>query len=291
MTTTRDHFPQCPHCSDTGFRGFDDEKGVRYVDKCDCRRARERQQRLVAAGIPKEYQHCTFDNFNAYHPQLERARLKVRQYVEAFPNIGPGAGAKLGLFLQGLPGTGKSHLAAAALTEIVRRDGTWAVFADTRELLRLIRHSYNPTTRTSEYEILRPIMHCDLLVLDDLGAERPTDWVEETMNLIVNTRYSECRRTIITTNYPDGPIDDPNTLECRIGFRMRSRVAEMCEFIEVDGADYRHQPPNFTNRDLLASMKVRTRTLPSLSRGPGRHTPVKDGKADLKWPGGRGGNI
>ena len=82
-------------------------------------------------------------------------------------------------------------------------------------------------------------MTADLLVLDDLGAEKTSEWVDETMNLIVNTRYSERRVTLFTSNYQDIPDDtDPNSLVFRIGARMRSRLHEMCEFIILDAADY-----------------------------------------------------
>ena len=77
-------------------------------------------------------------------------------------------------------------------------------------------------------------MTADLLVLDDLGAEKTSEWVEETMNLIVNTRYNERRLTIFTSNYEDIPDDtDPNSLLFRIGHRMRSRLHEMCDFIDA----------------------------------------------------------
>ena len=89
-------------------------------------------------------------------------------------------------------------------------------------------------------------MEADLLVLDDLGAEKTSEWVEETMNLVVNTRYNERRPTIFTSNYEDMPDEDgdPESLKARVGFRMHSRLHEMCEFLEYDGADYRHLPPN-----------------------------------------------
>ena len=79
-------------------------------------------------------------------------------------------------------------------------------------------------------------MTADLLVLDDLGAEKTSEWVEETMNLIVNTRYNERRLTIFTSNYPDIPDDtDPNSLLLpRSARRMRSRLHEMCEFVVLD---------------------------------------------------------
>ena len=80
----------------------------------------------------------------------------------------------------------------------------------------------------------------DLLVLDDLGAEKPSEWVEETMTLIVNTRYNERRPTIFTTNYIDIPDEtDLDSLKGRVGFRMHSRLHEMCDFLEYDGGDFR----------------------------------------------------
>ena len=104
-------------------------------------------------------------------------------------------------------------------------------------------------------------MEADLLVLDDLGSEKTSEWVEETMNLIVNTRYNERRLTIFTSNYDDTPEVETETqdftLKERIGFRIHSRLHEMCEFLEFDGADFRHAPPNAGGDDLLAMWKAK----------------------------------
>src|SRR5213079_2434286 len=111
----------------------------------------------------------------------------------------------------------KTHLAVAILKHVIRGCGARGLFYDTRDLLKVIRSTYDPTNRTSEQDILRPVMTAELLVLDDLGAEKTSDWVEETLNLIVNTRYNERRPTLFTSNYPDIPEqDDPNTLLFRI---------------------------------------------------------------------------
>ena len=113
-------------------------------------------------------------------------------------------------------------------------------------------------------------MEADLLVLDNLGAEKTSEWVEETLNLIVNTRYNDRRTTVFTSNYEDKPDQtDPDSLLCRIGVRMRSRLHEMCEFLDLDGADYREAPPNCGANDLLALWKVRHRRDRSpLARAP-----------------------
>ena len=134
-----------------------------------------------------------------------------------------------GLLLEGQPGVGKTHLAVAVLKQAIQTTGAMGLFYDIRDLLRVIRSTYDPAIRTTELEVLRPVMRADLLVLDDLGAEKTSEWVEETMNLIVNTRYNEQRLTLFTTNYQDIPDEtDPNSLLFRIGHRMRSRLHEMC---------------------------------------------------------------
>jgi DNA replication protein DnaC len=274
----------CPHCDDTGWKPIE-ERGVRRVVRCDCWREQVGQTRLADANIPKRYQHCTLGNFTAYNESLEQAVSKARRVVNAFP-----AGSQ-GLLLEGQPGVGKTHVAVAALKQVIQTTGARGLFYDTRDLLRVIRSTYDPSIRTTELEILRPVMTADLLVLDDLGAEKTSEWVEETMNLIVNTRYNEKRLTIFTSNYQDIPDEtEPNSLLFRIGYRMRSRLHEMCEFVQMDGADYRELPVNGGMDDLVTLWKMRRKTLPSPRSGRQARAQLRDGKGDLKWSGGRAGS-
>ena len=278
----------CPLCDDTGWKPVD-ANGVRRVVRCDCWRENVGHQRLTDANVPKRYQHCTIANFTVYNESLERAADKARQLADRFPVVDKG------LFFEGQPGVGKTHLAVAVLKQVVRTTGARGLFYDTRDLLRLIRSTYDASIRTTELEILRPVMTADLLVLDDLGAEKTSEWVEETMNLIVNTRYNERRVTIFTSNYEDIPDDtEPNSLVFRIGHRMRSRLHEMCDFEVLDGGDYRQMPLNGGIDDLIALWKTRKKTLPvragRQARAQLKEPAVRDGRADLKWPGGRAGS-
>jgi DNA replication protein DnaC len=129
------------------------------------------------------------------------------------------------------------------------------VFYDYRELLKEIQNSYNPSVDTTEMEVLRPVMETELLVLDELGAVKPSEWVWDTVSLILNTRYNEQRTTIITTNLADAPPAGSDTdgasaarraareatLGDRITERMRSRLHEMCKKIELQGEDFRQR--------------------------------------------------
>ena len=172
-------------------------------------------------------------------------------------------------------GVDLGRLRRAADDRVVRDTREFAVY-DVRDLLRVIRSTYNPVVRTAEMDILRPVMDAEILVLDDLGAEKPSEWVEETMNLIVNTRYNERRPTIFTTNYEDLPDETAlDSLRVRVGFRLHSRLHEMCEFLEYDGGDYRMMPANGGPDDLATLWKRHKgrRTLPAKTHGPARALP------------------
>ena len=279
----------CALCDDTTWRTITVD-GVLRVTRCDCVRASASARLLGDARIPRRYQHCDFENYTAYNEQLTKALQLTMRLAESFPVT------EKGLFFQGPPGVGKTHLAVAVLRQVIATRGARGLFYDTRDLLRVIRSTYDPVNRTQEMDVLRPVIECDLLVLDDLGAEKTSEWVEETMNLIVNTRYNERRLTIFTSNYEDIPDDtDPNSLLFRIGHRMRSRLHEMCDFVIMDGADYREMPVNGGVDDLITLWKTRKRSQPLPARA-GRQAraqlrePVRDGRADLKWPGGRAGS-
>jgi DNA replication protein DnaC len=240
----------CPVCDGVGLVRVMSTEGKWVSRACECQEMQREERRLAAARIPQRYRDCTLDAYDPAYKgaddSLGRALLTARKFVEAYPVDTAGRG----LLLVGAAGLGKTHLAVGVLQRLVRERGVRGLFCDYRELLKNIQNSYNPQVNTTELELLKPVFAAEVLVLDDLGAQKPNEWVWDTVALILNTRYNDRQTTIITTNYPDLPAGNgaktdaeraarEPTLGDRIGDRMRSRLAEMCIRVEVKGEDFR----------------------------------------------------
>ena len=208
------------------------------VEACDCQGDLRRQQRMAGANIPKRYKHCTLDTFRVNVAVLGNAKRRVQEFVDLWPNTPDGKG----LLLMGGCGSGKTHLAVAALNEVVRsgKPGR-VVFANFQDLIQEIQASFDPDQTATKAEIMRPLLEADLLVLDELGSVKPTQFVQDILYYVINTRYNGELATIFTTNYLDYPADaKQEKLEDRIGVRLRSRLAEMADRIDFSGAaDFR----------------------------------------------------
>jgi DNA replication protein DnaC len=248
----------CELCSGTGWRMVRGERKGRTVEeatRCDCVLQVQGERLLEAARIPRRYRDCELSNFDhdGQFQSLARAYLAAQRFVQQFPLETEGAG----LLLTGPIGCGKTHLAVGIAKELISQKAAGCLFYDYRELLKQIQNSYNSSVQATEMEVLRPVFDAEVLLLDELGAAKPTDWVWDTVSHILNTRYNDKRTTILTTNYNDFPpllelertAKTPEemaalavreeTLGDRIGERMRSRLHEMCRVVRIEGADYR----------------------------------------------------
>lgn len=237
----------CPVCGGSGWKPISSD---RRVVRCECRLKARAESLLTSARIPRRYEHCELSNFefDGPHRHLASARMAACKFVEEYPLD------STGLLLIGSVGVGKTHLAVGIIKELVLSKAIPCLFYDYRELLKEIQNCYNDSVKATELEVLRPVFETEILVLDELGAVKPTEWVWDTVSLILNTRYNDSRTTIITTNYEDHAPRDLNgssefaraqraargeTLGDRIGERMRSRLHEMCRIVKMEGADFR----------------------------------------------------
>jgi len=276
----------CALCDGTGWRPVERD-GVRRVERCDCWRTGLTERLMEDARIPERYERCDLDKFDDYNDSLVEALRKARIFIDKFPVVDKG------LLLVGNPGLGKTHIAVAILKEVIRRNHARGLYWATAKLLRRIRDTYNPVVKATERDVIRPVIEAELLVLDDLGVERLTDWVDETMNLIVNTRYNEKLPTIFTTNIPLSvpPKSHVETLVERIGIRVYSRLQEMCQFVVLEGVDYRELGPGATKEELAELLRkgsLSHKAPPGRGRAMAKAR-LPEGQLDLGWTGGKAG--
>jgi DNA replication protein DnaC len=240
----------CTICGGSGLRIMQ-EGDRRFVKDCVCRVQRRAERMVGRAHIPRRYEHCSLENYDTDLPYSHRsqvlARLTAKKFIEGYPLETGGRG----LLITGSIGVGKTHLAVGILQALVAERGAKGLFYDYRDLLKQVQNSYNSKVAATELEILAPVFDAEVLVLDELGASKPTDWVWDTVAHILNTRYNDRRTTIITTNYANAaPLASEGgtramvreeTLGDRIGERMRSRLQEMCVLVEMQGEDFRQK--------------------------------------------------
>jgi DNA replication protein DnaC len=152
------------------------------VARCECRIGARSEKLLARARIPARYEHCSLESFHTefegkHAGSLASARLSAGRFVEEFPV------KNTGLLLLGPIGVGKTHLAVGVIRELIQQKAVSCLFYDYRELLKQIQNSYNPEVQTTELGILRPVFDAEVLVLDELGAVKPTEWVWDTVGM------------------------------------------------------------------------------------------------------------
>jgi DNA replication protein DnaC len=219
---------QCPFalCDGSGFV-YEDATNTAFDCRCRPQRVALAKARSLSAVIPRRYRDVAFDRppVTAIEPQVVTA---VRRFTE---RIDEHLDAGRGLWFMGPVGTGKTTLAMLVSKSALKAGRSVAIYSLPR-LLNEIRETHR--AERSHVDLLDRLTAVDLLHIDDVGAERTTDWVLEELYSIVNARYEDQRSVVITTN-----ILDREALCEQITERSVSRLTEMCDELPLLGHDRR----------------------------------------------------
>lgn len=219
---------ECPYelCDGTGFR-YDEATNTAYDCRCRPQRVALAKAHSLSAVIPRRYRDVAFERppVTDIDPQVVAAVRRFSQHIDERLDAGRG------LWFMGPVGTGKTTLAMLVSKAALAAGRSVAIYSLPR-LLNEIRDSHR--AERSHVDLLDRLTAVDLLHLDDVGAERTTDWVLEELYSIVNGRYEDSRSIVITTN-----LEDRQALREQITERTVSRLTEMCDELPVEGHDRR----------------------------------------------------
>ena len=232
---------ECEVCGGSGNVMRRNDKGYEKISSCAaCGVVRQNVKLYNGAGIPAKYYHVHQVDAGlspgSMNESLQKALIYAKEeFVKKFPT-------KKGFLLMGASGLGKTHLAVGTIAELTLGHGVKCMFKDFFYLLSELKQAYSEGT--PENDVILPLVEAEVLVIDELGKGRSSEWELNILDQLISKRYNASRQTLATTNYVTREIarergDTTEILEARVGERIASRLFEMCEFLYLEGKDYR----------------------------------------------------
>ncbi len=241
----------CTRCAGTGYV-LVPSRATAVAQPCSCKHLDIRLALFNDACIPATVARATFESFKTYDPDQIAGKTAAERFAKTFK----AERDTRGLLFHGTPGAGKTHLLAAVVRHLTLEKGIACKYVELMLLLSDIRNGFG--TGKGYVEILRPLVQVPVLVIDELGKERGTDWERSMLDELISRRYNAGLTTLFATNYPielrrvpqdARPVDtrfpgfqrdaEAMTLLQRVGDRVFSRLNEMCTLHRMEARDYR----------------------------------------------------
>jgi DNA replication protein DnaC len=205
------------------------KKAMEPIRKAEERLRESELKRLFSIhDLGKRFNDSDFTNF-IVRSGSEKCFKIAKKYVDEFDSWEGES-----LMFWGEPGNGKSHLATAVANELTAKNKR-VVFISMPDLLEKIKATFNKNTTETEAKIMKGLQMCDLLIIDDIGAEKVSDWVQEVIFRIVDGRYKKVKPIMATSNL------EPKELAERIGKRAYDRLIEISQPIKNEASSYRRE--------------------------------------------------
>lgn len=228
----------CKICQDSGWVLLKVQERE-IARPCQCRQNEVRLLKVNHANIPLRFVGTELKSYfpDKENPSQGRAKKMSAKFIADYPAVSNG------LLFQGATGIGKTRLLCSIGNQLIKEKGSEVIYIDWNDLAREMKSGEDAASRdfANISQLIQRLARVELLLFDELGASRPSPWVEDNIYYLINRRYNDNLVTLFASNYFDSKIGSEETLSERIGVRIRSRLFEMAGNVEIRGADYRHK--------------------------------------------------
>ena len=236
----------CPDCSGSGF-DFVQRDGSTVAVPCGCKNLDLRIGYYNQAQLPARFAQCFIEDLEETHSSQKEIKYALLRHRDEYEPGQPG------YLLWGNPGVGKTHLLCGLVGFLTLERGLSSRYVDFMHLLHDLKKGY--AEGRWESELVYPLLEVDVLVIDELGKGRNSEWELAVLDELISARYNAGRTIHGTSNYApgvspgsgestyaEGGLQIPQSLRDRLGERIFSRLHEMCRHFEVSGPDHRMEP-------------------------------------------------
>jgi DNA replication protein DnaC len=226
----------CDTCNGTGWV-VRERNGQEFASRCKCQVEDLALKKGELANIPQRFLGAEVKHYrpDAQDPSQKRVKNIVEKFIQDYPAV------EKGLLIQGSIGLGKTRLLCSIGFELIKNKHIDVYYIDWNDLVREMRTGEDHGSRDFQAinRLISRLINVELLLFDELGASKVSPWVHDNIYFVINKRYNQRKVTVCATNFYDDSSEGKESLEQRIGDRIRSRLYEMTKTVEIRGNDFR----------------------------------------------------